>query len=719
MTRISGDGEGSVGGMMGSSAQQSRRESSVQWDTSPSTQKPRRESSVQWDTSPSTQKPRRESSVVQWDSSSSAQQPRRESSVVQWESSSSAQHPRRESSLVQWDSSSSAQQPRRESSVQWDSSAQQSRRESSVVQWDSSSPGSSNPPSRRSSRSRSLVPAGSTDPSAVMEQQVSFQRQQSQNQQQHQKTTKKSQTQHLPRSKKKYTFPVKKYWLSRDPKDRSVGGNGVGMRIVGGKELAESGGRLAAYVARIFPGGLVEHIGGIHEGDVVVEWNGRSLGNKTFEEVSSILSESASNAEFEVIIRSDYNVLTGKSLLPGSGDEDYSRRQSDCGTDMGSGITDSQSICLAHQDTTDDNESDKSRPGEGTYSSSCTLASETTTPGKSSYPQTTTSLTQAAQEYDDRVDETYDTLLVQSPSTSTIATTTSVATSSFHQSLLAPDDPSSGRIPRRHSALTAAELENSGSRRQRPSVISQNTEFSSSSGGGRRLLSLTDAGTYAINSVSGNFQNSSVELNPPSSRRVSVAPKIFRKRSSHGHIYLQICHDPKASILYVTVLKAKLSKPLNEDGTDQHVPVDPYVVCNLYPERVLENQRRTRHVPMCSEPEFHQTMVYPNVSVNELKEKLLEVCVWNYNSTGDDELFGKVILPLSEEGILDEQPHSYPLRLEEKPYRKRSSSASAFPKSSMSSGKSSIDLRRGSEPTSACPLSSAFSLTGMYYTDRG
>jgi len=64
---------------------------------------------------------------------------------------------------------------------------------------------------------------------------------------------------------------------------------------------------------------------------------------------------------------------------------------------MGSVITDSQSICLAHQDSTDENDSDKSRPGEGTYSSSCTLASETTNPGKSSYPQSTTNLTQTAQ----------------------------------------------------------------------------------------------------------------------------------------------------------------------------------------------------------------------------------------------------------------------------------------------------------------------------------
>lgn len=45
-----------------------------------------------------------------------------------------------------------------------------------------------------------------------------------------------------------------------------MGGNGVGMRIVGGKELPDSGGKLAAYVSRVLPGGVVEKTGGINEG---------------------------------------------------------------------------------------------------------------------------------------------------------------------------------------------------------------------------------------------------------------------------------------------------------------------------------------------------------------------------------------------------------------------------------------------------------------------
>lgn len=39
------------------------------------------------------------------------------------------------------------------------------------------------------------------------------------------------------------------------------------MRIVGGKELPDASGKLAAYVSKVVPGGLVDHIGGINEGN--------------------------------------------------------------------------------------------------------------------------------------------------------------------------------------------------------------------------------------------------------------------------------------------------------------------------------------------------------------------------------------------------------------------------------------------------------------------
>ncbi|GFT00084.1 protein piccolo [Nephila pilipes] len=105
----------------------------------------------------------------------------------------------------------------------------------------------------------------------------------------------------------KYDFPVKRILLTRDPKDRSVSGNGLGMKVVGGKEVPGSNGMIGAYVAKIFPGGVVETLGEVKEGDQVLEWNGIPLTGRTYEEVQRIIASSAD--EVEIVIRCDLNML--------------------------------------------------------------------------------------------------------------------------------------------------------------------------------------------------------------------------------------------------------------------------------------------------------------------------------------------------------------------------------------------------------------------------
>ncbi|CAG2053145.1 unnamed protein product [Timema podura] len=59
---------------------------------------------------------------------------------------------------------------------------------------------------------------------------------------------------------------VRRLLLKRDPNDRSVGGNGLGMRVIGGKEIPNSGGKLGTYVTRIYQGGVADKLGVIKEG---------------------------------------------------------------------------------------------------------------------------------------------------------------------------------------------------------------------------------------------------------------------------------------------------------------------------------------------------------------------------------------------------------------------------------------------------------------------
>ncbi|XP_051976578.1 protein piccolo-like [Xyrauchen texanus] len=105
-----------------------------------------------------------------------------------------------------------------------------------------------------------------------------------------------------------YPFPHNRVKLQRDPKDHSVSGNGLGIRVVGGKELPGSSGDIGAYVAKVLPGGAAEQTGKFVEGMQVLEWNSISLTGKTYEEVQVLVGHQVGEAE--LCIRLDLNMLS-------------------------------------------------------------------------------------------------------------------------------------------------------------------------------------------------------------------------------------------------------------------------------------------------------------------------------------------------------------------------------------------------------------------------
>ncbi|KAK3517760.1 hypothetical protein QTP70_018329 [Hemibagrus guttatus] len=112
-----------------------------------------------------------------------------------------------------------------------------------------------------------------------------------------------------------YPFSHARIKLQRDPKDRSVSGlcngpagNGLGIRIIGGKEVPGNDGEIGAYVAKVLPGGAAEQSGKIVEGMQILEWNGISLSGKTYEEVQALVSQPCSEAE--LCVRLDLNMLS-------------------------------------------------------------------------------------------------------------------------------------------------------------------------------------------------------------------------------------------------------------------------------------------------------------------------------------------------------------------------------------------------------------------------
>ncbi|XP_060574949.1 regulating synaptic membrane exocytosis protein 2-like [Ruditapes philippinarum] len=86
--------------------------------------------------------------------------------------------------------------------------------------------------------------------------------------------------------------------IHRNKRDHSIRTQGLGMRVVGGKRA--SNGRLCAYVTMVSKEGPADRQG-IAEGDQVLEWNGRSLLDVTFEEAQEIINQSGSIVQLSII----------------------------------------------------------------------------------------------------------------------------------------------------------------------------------------------------------------------------------------------------------------------------------------------------------------------------------------------------------------------------------------------------------------------------------
>lgn len=80
------------------------------------------------------------------------------------------------------------------------------------------------------------------------------------------------------------------------------------MRVIGGKPIPNTSGMIGAFVAKILPGGVVDTLGEVREGNQVMEWNGVPLTGKTHDEVQAIIRSSLNLEEVEIIIRADVNM---------------------------------------------------------------------------------------------------------------------------------------------------------------------------------------------------------------------------------------------------------------------------------------------------------------------------------------------------------------------------------------------------------------------------
>ena len=82
------------------------------------------------------------------------------------------------------------------------------------------------------------------------------------------------------------------------------GGSGgsalLGLKVVGGKLLGNN--RYGALIEKVKKGSIADSVGNLLPGDEVLEWNGRSLQDKSYEEVHEIITESRQDDQVELIV---------------------------------------------------------------------------------------------------------------------------------------------------------------------------------------------------------------------------------------------------------------------------------------------------------------------------------------------------------------------------------------------------------------------------------
>ncbi|CAB3401014.1 unnamed protein product [Caenorhabditis bovis] len=93
--------------------------------------------------------------------------------------------------------------------------------------------------------------------------------------------------------------------------ENSASNGDLGLKIVGGRRTDT--GKLGAFITQVKPGSVADTIGRLRPGDEVVEWNGQSLQNATYEQVYDSIAASRYDTQVELIV-------SRNAVLPGGDD---------------------------------------------------------------------------------------------------------------------------------------------------------------------------------------------------------------------------------------------------------------------------------------------------------------------------------------------------------------------------------------------------------------
>ncbi|XP_066926014.1 regulating synaptic membrane exocytosis protein 1-like isoform X2 [Clytia hemisphaerica] len=131
---------------------------------------------------------------------------------------------------------------------------------------------------------------------------------------------------------------------------------------------------------------------------------------------------------------------------------------------------------------------------------------------------------------------------------------------------------------------------------------------------------------------------------------------LINTQHINGQLQIKLNYEIETGSLYVTIAEARaLSYRSNMQ------PRNAYVKLYFLPDRSLQSKRRTKTVLRSIAPCWNQTFMYV-VKNQKFQGRSLEITLWDYDRTDNNQFIGEVLIDLSE-ALLDNMPHWYPLHL--------------------------------------------------------
>ncbi|XP_061124000.1 regulating synaptic membrane exocytosis protein 2-like [Syngnathus typhle] len=138
----------------------------------------------------------------------------------------------------------------------------------------------------------------------------------------------------------------------------------------------------------------------------------------------------------------------------------------------------------------------------------------------------------------------------------------------------------------------------------------------------------------------------------------AMQPQTASKCVLLPRLQVKLWYDKLGHQLMVTVLGAK-ELPVRVDGRPRNLYVEIY----LLPDRSAQSKRRTKTVKKLAEPRWNQTLAYSPVHERDLRERVLELTVWDQAGVAEEgsQFLGEVVIGLEKSTVLDDQPHWFKL----------------------------------------------------------